>query len=571
MLTLGLVYVNHDSAAALVHDGAIVAAAAEERFNRHKHSAAFPRLALQSCLTQIGADLADISEVGLFTNPWLYYKLAMCNLVSDLPRSFKYLPYPLQIARREFALKRVLRDNVPFRFRKVRFVTHHQAHAGSAFYPSPFDSAAILTIDGRGEYETACIYAGSGNRIRQLYRLMYPHSIGYLYSTVTRFLGFEPFNDEYKVMGLSAYGTTRLVDQFKDVVGADENGEFRLNLRYFDHSYTYGPKRRYFSDRFISAFGPPRFGNDPVTQHHADLAFALQRATEKAFLSLSRRAASLVGSRCLCLAGGVALNCLAVAVVLESGLFDDVFVQPASDDSGTAIGSALVCQFSRNRAIARVRMKDVFLGPEITDDDVRRVADDYRDKFEISRPADLNHIAAKILNDGQILGWCQGRMEFGPRALGNRSILASAVDSGMKDRINASVKFREPFRPFAPVVLAERAETFFTLEGSGRFVYPFMVATAKAVHAQARSIPAVVHEDGTSRIQIVSDGDNSRLHALLRAYEELSGLPVLLNTSFNVRSEPIVCTAEDAVRNALMSDLKYVVIGETLFIKKNQE
>lgn len=568
MLSLGLVYINHDSAAALVGDGKIIAACLEERFNREKHSSKFPHGAIKYCLDVAGVNFSEIDQIGFFTNPSLYYQLALHNLREDFPRSLSYLPYPFQVMRREFGLEKILSKNMGKIKQPISWVTHHLAHAASAYYVSPFDRAAILTLDGRGEFETGCVYIGEGNSIKKIYSLKYPHSLGYLYSMITKFCGFKPFYDEYKLMGLSAYGTPSLCEKFSDVAFFDVHGNFKLNLKYFDHSYTYGNNRKSFSDEFIRKFGPPRDSQSPVSQVYADLAFALQRFTENAMVEFAKLAKKLTNARKLCLAGGVALNCLGISKIIESNLFDDVFVQPASDDSGTSLGSALYCYYANQVSANRFVQDNVFLGPEFSEEEIRLAIKENEYKLDISCCDDPCLTAATLIHEQKVIGWFQGRMEFGPRALGNRSILASPINSSMKDLINSKIKYREEFRPFAPAVLAESVNNFFDVYPAGNLTYPFMLSTASAKHQSSDKIPAVVHADGTSRIQTVHHKTNPLFWRLIKEYQNLSGLPVVLNTSFNVRGEPIVCTPKDAIQSLLNSDLDFAVLGK--FLVKRQ-
>ena len=569
MLILGLIFSNHDSAACLVADGQVIAASAEERHDRIKHSAAFPINAIEHCIRKAGISYNDLDRVSLYTDPRLYHKLLYYNLISDFPRSLRYLPYPFMVAKREYGLKSKLRQQMPQFTKPVTWVTHHMAHAASAFYPSPFESAAIMTLDGRGEYETGCIFLGQGTTIRKLHSLKYPHSLGYLYGMVTKFCGFRPFADEYKLMGLSAYGNNTLCDAFSDVARVDESGTIHLNLKYFDHTYTYGVRRNGFSRDFVDTFGPPRTPNEPVTERVANLAFALQRFTEQAFVSYARLAKSLTGETRLCIAGGVALNCLAVARLLEEGLYDKIFVQPASDDAGTSLGSALHCSYSLGGHERRDEMKDVFFGPSFPSEDIRKVLNNINGQCDVTFVDDPCIIAAQLIHDQRVIGWFQGGMEFGPRALGNRSIIASPVDATMKDTINATIKFREEFRPFAPAVLREKADDFFHLYGAGELMYSFMLATARVRSERAADIPAVVHIDGTARVQTVAKTTNPMFWRLISEYEKLSGIPVVLNTSYNVRGEPIVCSPEHAIDGILNSDLEYAIIGNYLVHRRS--
>jgi carbamoyltransferase len=384
---------------------------------------------------------------------------------------------------------------------------------------------------------------------------------------VTKYLGFIPQNDESKVMGLSSYGNSTFCDVFSDLVHFNRKGDFRLNLDYFDHHYRYGKARRTYSEKFVRIFGEPRMPNEPISQRHADIAFALQRLTEQIVLKLVKKAYDITQEKNFCLAGGIALNCVANSKIIEESSFKRVFIQPAAADDGTSLGAALYCYYSlckenNNRTVLR----DVFLGPSFSNDKILSIIKTFADKkmLEIELCDDVCKTGAELIHKGYIVGWFQGRMEFGPRALGNRSIVAAPVDAGTKDLINKKIKFREKFRPFAPAVMVEHASKFFQPIPSGKLAYPFMLAAVKVRPGMTERIPAVVHVDGTSRIQTVDESDNSLFWNLIKEYEKVSGIPVILNTSFNVKGEPIVCSPIDAVNTFLRSGLDYVIIGDFL-------
>jgi carbamoyltransferase len=569
MNILGLNYFSHDAAAALVQDGKIVAAAEEERFNRKKHTKDFPEQAMAFCLQKGNISRSDLDRIALFIKPSLHYHLFLSTIMSDFPKSIGYAPHALQLLRKRFRMHIPLeRAFAQYVLPKVEYVPHHLAHAASAYYPSPFESAAVLTVDGRGESETIGFYDASGNTITKKQSVRFPDSVGYLYSMMTKYLGFKTQNDEYKVMGLSALGTPKFCNDFKDVASVDGAGRLQLNLKYFDHHRRSGVKRTLFSDAFVEKFGPSRDG-EPIDQRHADMAYAVQDLTENIMFELAIHARTLSKKKNLCLAGGVALNCLANQRIIESGLFEHVFIQPASSDAGTSAGAALFSFFQNNPHALRENVQDYYSGPAFSDDQIQSALQNYAAPARISyqRIDDPAATAARLIDQEYVIGWFQGSMEFGPRALGNRSILASAKNPEMKDIVNRKIKFRESFRPFAPSVLEERAAKIFDLNQSGEYVYPFMLSTVN-VRPEYRSIvPAIVHNDGSARIQTVSQKSNPLYWQLIREYEQLAGVPLVLNTSFNINKEAIVCTPQDALYNFMESGLDYLVMGNYL-VKK---
>ncbi|GAB3174510.1 hypothetical protein GCM10027059_46840 [Myceligenerans halotolerans] len=442
---------------------------------------------------------------------------------------------------------------------RITPVAHHRAHGASAYLTSPFDHALVVTLDGRGEYETACVYDGRAGRLTKLRSVVYPHSFGYLYSMITRYLGFRPQNDEYKVMGLAAYGRTSLVSDVRRLATIDGTGRLRLNLSYFDHHRRPSPDRNLFSPALVELLGPPREPDEEITNRHQDIAYAAQMLLEKHVLRFLQYAQTLTPHRRLCLAGGVALNCVLNQRIVESGLFDEVYVQPAAGDPGTSVGAALLVADSSEREAWQNAMH----GPELSDDDVERAVRHLPALgYRVTPIADPAVRAAELLAAGKIVGWVQARTEFGPRALGARSILAPVQDAAVVERINALIKHRELFRPLAPAVLAGHADTYFRLHPAGRHVYPYMLATADVVSEQRDAIPAVVHVDGTARVQTVERAASPLFWDLLEQYRRRTGLPVVLNTSFNEADEPIVNSPTDAVRTFVACGLDALVMGK---------
>ncbi|MPZ81909.1 MAG: carbamoyltransferase [Actinophytocola sp.] len=556
---LGVNFGTHDAAAAVVAEGRVLAAGEEERFTRTKHTKAFPEQAISYCLAEAGMDTRDVGTVALFVDPRRHLLLPLVNLYHGFPASFGSLVSDIGKYRQRNAAPRRIRASGLFRADcRVVPVVHHRAHAASAYLLSPFDDAVVVTIDGRGEYETACVFEGRDGTLVRRHSIVYPHSIGYLYSMITRYLGFRPQRDEYKVMGLAAYGSLAQVANVNRLARFDDRtGRFRLDLSYFDHHCRPSCKRQLYSHQLEALLGPSRRPDDEITDRHRDIAYALQQLTERlisGYLDFARR---LVPSRNLCLAGGVALNGVANAAVLDSERFDQVFIQPAANDAGTSVGAALLVASSGERH----RLVDTFLGPSYDERTIRAALDQLPRDHRTRRSEHAHQCAAELVHAGKVIGWFQGRMEFGPRALGARSILATATDAGIADRINALIKRRELFRPLGPAVLAENGADYFDIHSAGRWVYPFMLATAPVKPNKRTIIPAVVHIDGSARVQTVERETNPRLWSVIDAYRALSGVPVVLNTSFNGADEPIVCTPDDAVRTYLACGLDALVIG----------
>lgn len=540
---LGLNFGTHDAAAAVVHEGRVIAAVEEERLTRIKHTKVFPSHAINYCLAEAGLDPSDVDRVALFVDPRLQLLLTPANQWRGFPAALGSLASDLDKYRKRRRLPAIIRDSGVFRPEvRVIPVPHHRAHAASAYLTSPFDDALVVTLDGRGEYETACVYEG--------------------------FLGFRPQRDEYKVMGLAAYGTPALVSRVIQLARLEEcTGRLRLDLRYFDHHRRPSAARNLYSPRLVGLLGPPRNPDEDITDRHRDIAYAAQHLLEQLIGKFLTHARRLVPRRELCLAGGVALNCVTNGGLIESDCFSEVYVQPAAGDAGTSIGAALLADADSDRS-RRFSLDHAFLGPEYRDlDIVPAVVDLGRRGYEVEVISQPSEEAAKLLHQGLMIGWFQGKVEFGPRALGARSILASATDAAVVDRINTLVKRREMFRPRAPAVLDEHAADYFLVHPAGRHVYPFMLATSRVMPGKHLIIPAVVHVDGSARVQTVSRAANPRFWSLIEAYRQLSGLPVVLNTSFNEADEPIVCSPQDAARSFISCGLDAFVIGQYLVRK----
>ena len=574
---------SHDAAAALVDGGRIVAACEEERFSREKHTGKFPAKAIDYCLRAGGMQtVSELTLVCFYHSLSQMFRREMLDTNRERMRPHTRVAFQTALAvmrtwnrvtgHGDQRSQRVFRKRTgvlpePGRF---RVIPHHLCHAASAFYPSPFEEALVLTLDAQGESSSGMLAIGRGNRLTIEKQLFAPNSVGYLYACLTAFLGFG-VGDEYKVMGLAPYGDpSRFRAFFEGFVRGAEDGSFSVDpnlLLWLIVRDALCPAGRLYPRALTDVLGSPRGADDPIDQRHADIAAALQEALERAVLRLLEHARLATGLRELCLAGGVALNCTLNGKIARSGIFDRVWVQPAAHDAGTSLGAALYGYHAlldgERRPMARA---PVYLGPEFGAAGVSRAILEHAPDIRFTRPADLYETVARALAEGRIVGWFQGRGEWGPRALGNRSILADPRRADMKDRVNGAVKMRESFRPFAPSVLREHADAWFDLRGVTESPYMlFAVPVHEAVRAR---IPAVTHVDGTARVQTVRQEDNPRFHALLRAFHEITGVPVLLNTSFNVNGEPIVGSPEDALRCFLGTKIDLLVMGETVIEKR---
>lgn len=596
MNILGLSAYYHDSAAALVADGKIVAAAQEERFTRIKHDSSFPRMAIDYCLEEGGIRIEDLDYVVFYEKPLLKFERLLETYLSFAPaglRSFlKAMPQWLKI---KLHLPRQIREGLQGRYNKaIAFVDHHQSHAASAFFPSPFKDAAILTIDGVGEWDCATIGIGDGRHIKTLQRMRFPHSLGLLYSAFTYFCGFRVNSGEYKLMGLAPYGNPRYVKIIKEkLIDLKEDGSFALNLKYF--SFCQG--LRMTNSAFAALFGgPPRQLESRITQRERDLAASIQVVTEEIVLRMAQTAKRLTGKDRLCMAGGVALNCVANGKLLRTGIFKEVWVQPASGDAGGALGAALFLQHqllnSERHPEPSDNMQGAALGPRFTSEETQDALNQWGVKYHaIDNETDLLERTVEILQANQVVGWFQDRMEFGPRALGNRSIIGNPSDPEMQVKMNTQIKFRESFRPFAPSVLLKDVRQYFDVDRPS----PYMLFVApvqgslclpidpeneshikdsnlnQIISVARSSIPSVTHVDYSARVQTVDGTSTSRYSKLLRTWKRKTGESVLINTSFNVRGEPIVHTPSDAIRCFLATDMDCLVIGVFILYKHEQD
>ena len=595
MRILGLSAFYHDSAAALVVDGRIVAAAQEERFTRKKNDAGYPQNAIAYCLQAGGLTPADLDRVVFYDKPFLKFERLLETYVAMAPRGFRSfsMAIPLWVKEKLFQkdlLRRRLKalDPAVDWNGKLLFTEHHQSHAASAFYPSPFPNAVVLTMDGVGEWATTSAAVGQGNRLEMLREIHFPHSLGLLYSAFTYYTGFAVNSGEYKLMGLAPYGQPQYAPAIlENLMDLKADGTFRLNLDYFDYCTGLKMTGRRFAELFG---GPPRQPEEPLEQRHMDLAASIQSVLEEAVLRLTRSLRAETGLPYLCLAGGVALNCVANGKILRDGRFKDIWIQPAAGDAGGALGAALAAShglFDEPRpAIVEESGQDAmggaYLGPEFSHEEICRVLEDAGARYAVLSDRELIDATVAALTEGKAVGWFQGRMEFGPRALGSRSILADARSPTIQQTLNLQVKERESFRPFAPSVLRSAAADWFDLDADSP--YMLLVAGVKAERRKAgesalsgvdrvreirSDIPAVTHVDYSARVQTVHPETNPRYHALLTAFAAQTGCPVIVNTSFNVNEEPIVCTPQDALRCFRAAGLDCLAIGNC-FLRKEE-
>jgi carbamoyltransferase len=549
----------HDSSAALLRDGQILAAAAEERFTRIKHTVDFPVRSLQWCLEEGGIGFNDLDAIVFYEKPFLKFERILRSHLRMYPASWKsfraFLPMWLN---HKLQVPQYIRQTTGYKG-KIFFSDHHYAHAASAFLPSPFDEALVMTTDGTGEWSTLTMGEGKGTKISLERELRFPHSIGLLYSSITAHLGFKVNGGEGKVMGLASYGQPRYLAALKEIIDVREDGSFRLDLDYFAFHYDLVMT----NPRFAAKFFPVRAPESELRSEHEDLAASLQALTEEILIKIVRTAHKRYGHKSLCMAGGVALNCVANGKILENTPIEKIFVQPAAGDDGGSLGAALYAYTALFGGTKRWPMEHAYLGNRWSDAEIEAALHARAATFERVEDDVLFDRVAGWIADGKIVGWCQGAMEFGPRALGNRSILADPRPEGMKDHVNARVKHREFFRPFAPAILAERCAEFFKLDQPS----PFMLLACDVLEDKRSVVPAITHVDGTARVQTVTPTSNDRFYALIQAFERRTGVPILLNTSFNVRGEPIVCTPDDAWRCFAGTELDHLVLGNYVVSK----
>jgi carbamoyltransferase len=589
---LGISAFYHDSAAALVVNGEIVAAAQEERFTRIKHDHEFPVNAIQYCLKQAGLKAEDLSYVGFYDKPFLKFERLLETYLAYAPRGFRsfMLAMPLWLKNKLHLPREMNRGLGGAYKKKFVFTEHHESHAASAFFPSPFEQAAILTLDGVGEWATASFGTGIGNKIHLTHELRFPHSLGLLYSAFTYFTGFKVNSGEYKLMGLAPYGEPTFVKQIMEIIDLKEDGSFRMDMSYFNYCQGMTMTSRKF-DRLFG--GPPRSSESKLTQREMDIAASIQQVTEEIMLRIARHVHKTTGMKNLCLAGGVALNCVGNGRVLRDGPFDDIWIQPAAGDAGGALGVALFIWHQLLDKPRSVQSSDSqrgsLLGPEYSQIEIKSYLDSIGAKYTLFDSDDaLCTEAADLLASEKVIGWMSGRMEFGPRALGSRSILGDARSPKMQSVMNLKIKFRESFRPFAPAVLQERTTDYFDFPASQSSPYMLLVAPVREsrripVNGKANGlfgidklklprseVPAITHVDYSARLQTVDEGRHGRYYQLIKHFDQKTGCPVIINTSFNVRGEPIVMSPEHAYRCFMATNIDVLVIERFLLRREDQ-
>jgi carbamoyltransferase len=586
---LGISAFYHDSAACLVSDGKIIAAAQEERFTRKKHDAGFPQKAIEYCLNAGSISVSDITHVAFYDKPWIKFERLLETYLAFAPLGIRsyLMAMPLWL-KDKLWMGDILKKNLGYTGELV-YPEHHQSHAASAFYPSPFESAAILTLDGVGEWATTTLGVGKGNNISLDWELRFPHSLGLLYSAFTYYTGFKVNSGEYKVMGLAPYGEPKYVQTILDnVIDLKTDGSFKLNMEYFN--YCQGLTMT--SEKFHKLFGaPPREPESKLGQREMDLARSVQEVTEEVMLRMARHARQTTGENNLCLAGGVALNCVGNGKILKEGIFEKMWIQPAAGDAGGALGAALftwhqVLDNKRTVTPGRDSQRGSYLGPDYSGQEVQNWLKSEGIKYQSYKKEELTSAVAKLLASEKVVGWVSGPMEFGPRALGARSILGDARSPAMQKVMNLKIKYRESFRPFAPVVLKEEVSEYFDINCESP--YMLLVAPVKEsrcfkmtkeqeglwgidkLNVPRSDIPAVTHIDYSARIQTVDSQDNPVFHDLLKEFKQLTGYGVLVNTSFNVRGEPIVCTPQDAYRCFMRTEMDALVVDNCVLLKEDQ-
>ena len=598
MYILGISAWYHDSAACLIKNGQIVAAVQEERFTRKKHDEGFPSNAITYCLSAAGIDAEQLDSVVFYDKPFVKFERLLETYLAFAPRGFKSFAtsMPVWIKDKLFQKSMIVKEleamfgkDVDWKA-KLLFSEHHLSHAASAFYPSPFDRAAVLTLDGVGEWTTTSLAIGNGNDLKVHREIHFPHSLGLLYSAFTYYTGFKVNSGEYKIMGLAPYGVPRFVDLIKDnLIDIKEDGSFHLNMDYFNYCNGLTMTNKRFDNLFG---GPPRKSESELTQREMDLAASIQRITEEVVVKLAKGIAAETGEKNLCLAGGVALNCVANGILLREGIFENIWIQPASGDAGGGLGAALGAYHIMHDKPwelpkGRDAMQGTYLGPEFSTSEIETALAQSGAKFTTPLDNELIEQTAQAMADGKAVGFMQGRMEFGPRALGGRSIIADPRSPAMQKQLNLKVKYRESFRPFAPSVLCEHVSDWFEMDTDS----PYMLLVAdvekskrhkmttaedalfgiEKLNIPRSEIPAITHVDYSARVQTVHADTNPRYHAVISRFHELTGCPIVVNTSFNVRGEPIVCTPEDAFRCFMGTGMDVLVVGNCLLHKEEQD
>lgn len=589
MKILGISSFYHDSAAALIEDGKILAAAQEERFTRIKHDQDFPIHAVKYCLEEASIDIEDIDLIAFYDKPLLKFDRLLETYLMFAPRGLQSFVQAMPLwMKKKLLIPKLINRTLGYSGPMI-FPQHHESHAASAFFPSSFDKAAIITFDGVGEWTTTSYGIGEGNQIKLLAKINFPHSIGLLYSAFTYFTGFRVNSGEYKVMGLAPYGEPKYRDIIlSELIDLKDDGSFHMNMKYFNYCTGLTMTNRAFSKLFG---GPPRKPESELTQREMDLARSIQDVTEEIMLRTARHVHKVTGLKKLCIAGGVGLNCVGNGRILREGPFEDIWIQPAAGDAGGALGAALYGWFQyldnpRDAITEFDRQQGSYLGPEFSAEEIQEYLDKNNYPYQKFSSEEIPDLTAELLEKENVIGWFQGRMEFGPRALGNRSIIGDARSPKMQKTINLKIKYRESFRPFAPTVLEERINDYFEIDKPS----PYMLLTAQVqpnlrrqmtdeelrlfginkLNVVRSTIPAVTHVDYSARIQSVSKDTNPKYHQLIKALEKRTGCGVIINTSFNVRGEPIVCTPEDAYKCFMRTEMDYLVLGDYILNKQDQ-
>ncbi len=590
MYVLGISAFYHDSAACILKNGEIIAAAQEERFTRKKHDQSFPFNAIKYCLKEAKIPASGINIVAYYDKPFLKFERILETYLSYAPKGISSFlkAMPLWI-KKKLWIKTIIQDEIGFKG-ELLFPEHHASHAASAFYASPFQNAAFLTMDGVGEWATTSYGIGNENKIKILADIKFPNSIGLLYSAFTYYTGFRVNSGEYKVMGLAPYGEPKYKDLIYDnLIDVKQDGSFKMNMSYFDYNVGLTMTNRKFNDLFG---GPPRKPETELTQKVMDLARSVQEVTEEIVLKIASHVKNVTDQKYLCLAGGVALNCVANGKLLRSGIYKDIFIQPAAGDAGGALGCAYIAWYQHldNERIADGKsdfMKGAYLGPEYSNEKIKTYLDDNNYKYEKLTDKELPEKIADLINEQNVIGWFQGKMEFGPRALGSRTIIGDARSKETQRIINLKIKFRESFRPFAPSILEENISEYFDIDRPS----PYMLLVAdvnkkiqlpmteeqksyfglKKLNVARSKVPAITHIDYSARIQSISKDTNKRYYEMLKIFNEKYGCPIVVNTSFNVRGEPIVCTPIDAYNCFLRTEMDYLLLNNYLLSKKEQK
>lgn len=590
MKILGISAYYHDSAACILENGKIVAAAQEERFTRKKHDSSFPVHAISSCLEISGSTMNDIEAVAFYDKPFLKFERILESYLHYAPKGFlsfiKSMPIWLK---KKLWIKDLIKKELNFDG-KIFFPEHHLSHAASAFFPSPFKKAAIITLDGVGEWTTTSYGIGQDNNISMLGDINFPHSLGLLYSAFTYYLGFKVNSGEYKVMGLAPYGEPVYVDKIKThLIDIKDDGSFKMNMKYFNYITGLSMTNK----QFEKLFGQPRrLPDDPLTQFHMDMARSVQAVTEEIILKMARYVKEVTGEKYLCLAGGVALNCVANGKILETGLYNDIWIQPAAGDAGGAVGAALAVWHLKYNGVREVdgmndAMNGAYLGPEFSETEIESFLNQHQIPYSRLGQEEIPETIADLINEQAVIGWFQGRMEFGPRALGSRSIIGDARNPEMQKKMNLKIKFRESFRPFAPSVLIDHVADYFELDRKS----PYMLLVANVqkekllplssedlgkkglekLNLVRSKVPAITHVDNSARIQTVHPETNPLYYKMIETFNKKYGCPVIINTSFNVRGEPIVCSPEDAYNCFMRTEMDYLIMGPFLLEKSEMK